>query len=205
MGKNSRRNKGRETRAILTERFPLCFQKPGQSSAKRPLAIGIFGVIRERCPDLSGHAISAALNDYTSGQRYAAGNSAGAVRVDLDGNDAGIVSEDQAKFAVLRATSRREYDTLQREIRDLRMELIMPRHVLWACHVRGPDDLIPTPDYASAVGIADTINKNDGNGTLRAVPMLWPGSADEHAIAINEGASEYKWAQMNEPAVHAAA
>ena len=62
--------------------------------------------------------------------------------------------------------------------------------MLWCCHVRGPDDVLPAPDYATALRWADlcleidrvTARENDDNWPyLSAVPAPWPHSPALHA------------------------
>lgn len=69
--------------------------------------------------------------------------------------------------------------------------------VLWCCHIRGPDDVHAAPDYETALKWADTVNALNwraGNGgvktpdpvsfedcLLKAVPAVWPHSAQSHA------------------------
>lgn len=85
-------------RELLAERFPLCFA-PKEVAEKRPLKIGIYHDIRARLPELSGRRVTAALHDYTTGPKYWTALVAGAVRIDLDGNPAGVVSADEADHA----------------------------------------------------------------------------------------------------------
>ena len=62
--------------------------------------------------------------------------------------------------------------------------------ILWCCHVRGPDDVIPTVSYDEAVKLADHINnisirlgmeRSPFEWLSRAVPAVWPHSAESHA------------------------
>lgn len=81
---------------------------------------------------------------------------------------------------------------------------------LWCCHVRGPDDVHPAPDYETALKWADYINSLNWRGPkgesvavasiddliLRAVPAPWPWSAEEHALRLAE--STTGWALPSE-------
>ncbi len=67
--------------------------------------------------------------------------------------------------------------------------------VRWCCHVRGPDDMIPAPDYATALKWADVCLAIDrvrakANDPLMpylsAVPALWPYSPEQHAARLPE-------------------
>ena len=85
-------------RAELRNRFPMCFMEFG--APKLPLKIGID---RDLLAIANGayhfQHMQWALLDYTQGDSYLAGLTAGAVRVDLDGNPAGTVSEVHARYA----------------------------------------------------------------------------------------------------------
>lgn len=85
--------------AYIAERFPLCFTLEGEA---RPLKIGIFQDLAERLaddPKVSKTQLRAALRQYTSSWRYLYGVKAGAVRVDLDGNDCGELEQDHIDHA----------------------------------------------------------------------------------------------------------
>jgi hypothetical protein len=69
--------------------------------------------------------------------------------------------------------------------------------ILWCCHVRGPDDIYAAPDYETALKWSDMINATNWRAEnpsvrikdptcfedclVKAVPALWPYSAEEHA------------------------
>lgn len=62
---------------------------------------------------------------------------------------------------------------------------------LWCCHIRGPDDVIPAKDHATAVAMAKEINAHSAKiqGHLpenervlfEAAAAPWPWSAESHA------------------------
>lgn len=193
---------GQKTRAILVERFPKTFVPQGTAIPKRPLKIGISHDLRKRCPDLSSEAIACALSDYTRGSKYLDAMVVGAERVDLDGNPVGYVQDADVRYATLKANRQARHNEMRAKIRHLtervaKLEQALRRaQVYWCCLVRGPGDAIPTPDYASALQMADTINRNDLKNELRAVPARWPGSADEHAIVLHHGNEAYAWADF---------
>jgi ProP effector len=85
-------------RAELRNKFPKCFMEFG--APKLPLKIGID---RDLLAVADGayhfQHMQWALLDYTQGDSYLAGLTAGAVRVDLDGNPAGTVLEVHARYA----------------------------------------------------------------------------------------------------------
>lgn len=64
---------------------------------------------------------------------------------------------------------------------------------LWCAHVRGPDDLVPAPDYASAVAMCDAIaeidRKHAGDENMprvSAVPLIWSGTREQHSKYLAE-------------------
>lgn len=85
-----------QVRQALHITYPKCFAAKGQQ--KRPLKIGIHKDLlangREMMPGLSCRLIRAGLRDYVSGPTYLRNMLAGAERIDLDGNPAGVVTED---------------------------------------------------------------------------------------------------------------
>ncbi len=103
-------------RAVLAKRFPACF-KPHGNQAKLALMIGIRKHIFDRAPDLNQHYVALALADYTVGPKYTKAMMAGAVRVDLDGNATGAVTEAESGNALFRERVRRRKAQDQR--RDL--------------------------------------------------------------------------------------
>ena len=67
----------------------------------------------------------------------------------------------------------------------------MTSTVLWALHVRGPDNVLAMPDYETAVAFADWLTAVDrGNMAdelcplFAALPCEWPWSAERHAADI---------------------
>jgi hypothetical protein len=97
-----RRTSLRADRRALAAAFPACFNRPKSKAPKRPLKVGITadiiarGVTGEDGLPLSRNRIERAVRDYCLGTKYRAALVAGAIRVDLDGNPAGIVSPEQA-------------------------------------------------------------------------------------------------------------
>jgi len=90
------------TKAVLSyliELFPQCFVKEGEA---KPLKIGIFQDIADRIKDddkVSKTQVRAALRQYTSSWRYLYGVKPGAKRVDLDGNEVGLVEQEHIDHA----------------------------------------------------------------------------------------------------------
>lgn len=105
--KKERKRIAEETRSILVERFPRCFCAKG--APKTPLKVGISRDIREAAPDIPRRALRFALADYTSGRTYKRQMIAGAARVDLDGQHAGAVTEEQEADAKARLAKADRY------------------------------------------------------------------------------------------------
>ncbi|RRH78998.1 prop expression regulator, partial [Mesorhizobium tamadayense] len=79
----------------LSAKWPASFNP----KAPRPLRIGIHHDIRVLDIELSDDELRRALRAYTSMPRYLARLNAGTVRVDLDGEPAGEVSDAEAASA----------------------------------------------------------------------------------------------------------
>lgn len=75
----------------------------------------------------------------------------------------------------------------------------MTENILWCCHVRGPDDVHPAPDYETALAWSDMINDRFGPHTrkdandpiIRAAPAVWPWSAADHAESLQKSIAEF--------------
>lgn len=94
------KSNSKEVISFLAEKFPYCFSlSPGKI---RPLKIGIFKDLVERLngqTKLSKAQIRAALRFYTSRQYYLLSISRSVKRVDLDGNDSGLVRDNHITYA----------------------------------------------------------------------------------------------------------
>ncbi|MBD1556813.1 RNA chaperone ProQ [Vibrio sp. S9_S30] len=89
----------KEVIAYIAECFPKCFTLEGEA---KPLKIGIFQDLADRLsddPKVSKTQLRAALRQYTSSWRYLHGAKLGAIRVDLDGNEAGELEEEHIEHA----------------------------------------------------------------------------------------------------------
>lgn len=89
----------KEVIAYIAECFPKCFTLDGEA---KPLKIGIFQDLADRLsddPKVSKTQLRAALRQYTSSWRYLHGAKPGAIRVDLDGNEAGALEEEHIEHA----------------------------------------------------------------------------------------------------------
>jgi sRNA-binding protein len=86
--------------ARLIELFPACFTPADHE--RKPLAIGIRDRLFERATGLSKTMMRKALAGYADSTGYLRALTEGAIRIDLDGNPAGIVTPEQAEFAAQR-------------------------------------------------------------------------------------------------------
>lgn len=85
--------------AYLNEKFPLCFIAEGEA---KPLKIGLFQDLADALADdenVSKTLLRQAMRAYTSNWRYLHACKEGAVRVDLNGEAAGVVDAEQAAHA----------------------------------------------------------------------------------------------------------
>lgn len=85
--------------AYLAEKFPLCFILEGEA---KPLKIGLFQDLADVLQDderVSKTQLRQALRQYTSNWRYLHGCREGAVRVDLQGNPAGVLEAEHVAHA----------------------------------------------------------------------------------------------------------
>ncbi|MDD2343386.1 RNA chaperone ProQ [uncultured Tolumonas sp.] len=99
MENNEKINNSKELIAYLSELFPACFIATGEA---RPLKIGIFQDLAARLADdprVSKTVLRSALRQYTSSWRYLHGLRPGMIRVDLDGNPAGELTEEHVTHA----------------------------------------------------------------------------------------------------------
>lgn len=76
----------------------------------------------------------------------------------------------------------------------------MSDKILWCCHVRGPDDMVPAPDYETALKWADILlaldrlaakHNNPNTPMASAVPAPWRGSAESHAAELPNSATYF--------------
>lgn len=80
-----------------------------------PLAIGIDKQLLERQPDLNRKSLRIALGMHTNSLRYLKAMKKGTVRFDLDGNQAGEVTEEQRTHAGKVLDERLKKDAEQRK------------------------------------------------------------------------------------------
>jgi ProP effector len=96
-GRNAMDARAKAIRVALASRFPLCFKPFG--AVKVPLAIGIDRAVITACPDLDSNDVANAVNDYCNGRSYLQAVVAGAVRINLAGEPAGVVRPVDEGFA----------------------------------------------------------------------------------------------------------
>ena len=98
----------KEIIAYLAEKFPLCFSVEGEA---KPIKIGLFEDLAVALSDdetVSKTQLRQALRGYTMSWRYLAACKPNAVRVGLQGEEAGIVDEQQAEHAAQTLAQSRE-------------------------------------------------------------------------------------------------
>lgn len=98
----------KEVVAYLAEKFPLCFSVEGEA---KPIKIGLFEDLVAVLADdktVSKTQLRQALRGYTNSWRYLATCQPNAVRVGLQGEEAGIVDEQQAEHAAQTLAQSRE-------------------------------------------------------------------------------------------------
>ena len=96
---NTKRTSTKEIIAYLAEKFPACFSIDG---AAKPLKIGIFQDLAEQLTDdetVSKTRLRQALRHYTSSWRYLKAVKLGAIRVDIKGEQAAEIDQEQADYA----------------------------------------------------------------------------------------------------------
>ena len=89
----------KEIIAYLAEKFPSCFSIKGPA---KPLKVGVFQELAEQLVDdetVSKTRLRQALRHYTSSWRYLKSVKVGAFRVDIEGNQAAEIDQEQADYA----------------------------------------------------------------------------------------------------------
>ncbi|MDD0823211.1 RNA chaperone ProQ [Mannheimia sp. AT1] len=89
----------KEVVAYLAEKFPLCFSLEGEV---KPLKVGLFQDLAEALSDdekVSKTLLRQVLRNYTNSWRYLAASQANVARVGLQGEEVGVVSEEEAAHA----------------------------------------------------------------------------------------------------------
>ncbi|HDV7283685.1 TPA: RNA chaperone ProQ [Mannheimia haemolytica] len=89
----------KEVIAYLAEKFPLCFTLEGEV---KPLKVGLFQELADALKDdekVSKTLLRQVLRNYTNSWRYLAASQANVARVGLQGEEVGVVTEDEATHA----------------------------------------------------------------------------------------------------------
>ena len=95
-----------ETLTLLCARFPKAFFL--LESQRKPLAVGIGRVVETILGDeVRRPVLHRALQYYVGNFRYLCSLKVDAVRIDIDGNEAGRVTEEQAAFALEKLAARK--------------------------------------------------------------------------------------------------
>jgi ProP effector len=95
----TKRTSTKEIITYLVTKFPACFSVDGPA---KPLKVGIFQELAEKLVDdemVSKTRLRQALRHYTSSWRYLKSVKLGCFRVDIDGNNAAEIDQDQADYA----------------------------------------------------------------------------------------------------------
>lgn len=98
----------REVIAYLAEKFPLCFSVEGEA---KPIKIGLFEDLATALANdetVSKNQLRQALRGYTMSWRYLLACKPNAMRVGLQGEEAGVVDEQQAEHAAQTLAQSRE-------------------------------------------------------------------------------------------------
>ena len=102
---------------MLIERFPQCFVLA--RDRKRPLKIGIHRDLIAAIPEVSPKRLRAALGWYAGSWAYLKNMTAGAARIDLNGQSAGeVTAEEAAAAAERRASEKAAYFVAKKTARE---------------------------------------------------------------------------------------
>jgi ProP effector len=100
MGKAAMKIDAQAIIKLLSEKFPECFALYEQR--RRPLALGIHKEVAAAMPTLTAEQIGAAMRFYVSNEFYCRACRAGAIRINLMGHEAGVVTAAEADHAAAR-------------------------------------------------------------------------------------------------------
>jgi ProP effector len=113
VSKAKRQEERREVVAVLAKRFPKCFSI---EAPRKPLKVGIHVDIMARLGNvIAPEQLRRGLAAYTGATAYLRGIVSGAIRRDLNGNAAGMVTEKEAAAAQAVMVRRRQPDPIQTE------------------------------------------------------------------------------------------
>jgi sRNA-binding protein len=141
--------------AELTRLYPKAFST--DPSRVRPLAIGLKDVLLQQCKRSPKH-LENAMRRYTGSAGYLNATVEGAVRVDLDGQDAGVVTVHQAEYAKRRLAKMAERLAAKPAAPVTNAEAAMPPRVAVAAVARPPR--VPAGDIVRTSRVA-VVNVKD--------------------------------------------
>jgi len=100
--RNERAAQAAQTIASLADRFPAAFAV--YAARRKPLKIGIFDdLLAATAGSIPADDLEFPLQRYTRSNEYLAACHAGAIRLDLEGNPAGVVTANEARWAAATA------------------------------------------------------------------------------------------------------
>lgn len=187
----------KEVIAYIAECFPKCFTLEGEA---KPLKIGIFQDLAERLSDdskVSKTQLRAALRQYTSSWRYLHGVKAGAVRVDLDGNECGVLEQehvDHAQQALAESKARVAARRKEQADKAREEQKAKRAQAKKAAPARKPKPRAEQPKQAPVetralnndeIAVGNNVNVNMGKGNMAAT--IVEVNKDDVRVQLNNG------------------
>ncbi|MGL6260474.1 RNA chaperone ProQ [Vibrio sp. WXL103] len=167
----------KEVIAYIAECFPKCFTLEGEA---KPLKIGIFQDLAERLAEdekVSKTQLRAALRQYTSSWRYLHGVKPGAVRVDLDGNECGVLEDEHVEHAKttlaeskarVNARRKEQAQKAKQEAKANKPKANKPKPRRNPAKANKPQPVETRPLNADEMIIGKQVNVNMGKGNMGA-------------------------------------
>jgi sRNA-binding protein len=143
--------------AELTRLYPKAFST--DPSQVRPLAVGLKDVLLQQCTRSPKH-LENAMRRYTGSAGYLKATVEGAVRVDLDGQEAGVVTVYQAEYAKRRLAKMAERFAAKPAVPAINEEAAKPARVAVVDVVRphrAPLSNIVRPPRVAVVNVKDKV------------------------------------------------
>ncbi|MEZ8989820.1 RNA chaperone ProQ [Vibrio breoganii] len=187
----------KEVIAYIAECFPKCFTLEGEA---KPLKIGIFQDLAERLSEdskVSKTQLRAALRQYTSSWRYLHGVKAGAIRVDLDGNDCGVLEQehvDHAQQALAESKARVAARRKEQADKAREEQKAKRAQAKKAAPARKPKPRAEQPKQAPVetralnsdeISVGNNVNVNMGKGNMAAT--IVEVNKDDVRVQLNNG------------------
>jgi len=141
----------------LTKLYPKAFST--DPSQVRPLAVGLKDVLLQQCTRPPKH-LENAMRRYTGSAGYLKATVEGAVRIDLDGQDAGVVTVYQAEYAKRRLAKVAERFAAKPAVPATNEEAAKPARVAVVDVVRPhrvPTGNIVRPSRVAVVNVKDKV------------------------------------------------